>query len=40
MGIVHAGCFYIYLDAGEWAKRLNRILDTLQADIMIADSSA
>ena len=38
MGIVHAGCFYIYLDAGQAAKRLNRILDTLQADIMIADS--
>ena len=38
MGIVHAGCFYIYLDAGQPAKRLNRILDTLQADIMIADS--
>jgi len=38
MGIVHAGCFYIYLDAGQPSERLNRILNTLQADIMIADS--
>lgn len=37
MGIVQAGCFYIYLDAGQPAKRLNRILGTLQADLMIAD---
>ena len=40
MGIVSAGCFYIYLDAGQPAGRLNRILDTLQADFMIADHAS
>ena len=37
MGVETAGCFYIYLDSGQPAGRLNRILDTLQADLMIAD---
>lgn len=37
MGAVTAGCFYIYLDSSQPAKRLNRILDNLQADIMIGD---
>lgn len=40
MGIVSAGCFYIYLDAGQPAGRLNRILGTLQADVMIADRAS
>lgn len=40
MGVVWAGCFYIYLDSSQPAKRLNRILDTLQADHMIADSES
>ena len=31
MGIVRAGCFYVFLDAGQPSERLNRILDTLQA---------
>lgn len=37
MGVVTAGCFYIYLDAGQPAKRLNLILDSLKAELMIAD---
>lgn len=37
MGVVTAGCFYIYLDSAQPAKRLNRILDNLQADLMISD---
>lgn len=37
MGIVSAGCFYIYLDSSQPTGRLNQILDTLQADLMIAD---
>lgn len=40
MGIVRAGCFYVFLDAGQPAERLNRILDTLQADLMIADKES
>lgn len=40
MGIVHAGCFYIYLDSSQPSGRLNQILDTLQADLMIADSKS
>lgn len=40
MGIVHAGCFYIYLDSSQPSGRLNRILDTLQADLMIADRTS
>ena len=33
MGIVRAGCFYVCLDANQPAERLNRILDTLKADL-------
>ena len=40
MGIVRAGCFYVFLDAGQPSERLNRILDTLQADLMIADKES
>lgn len=37
MGVVTAGCFYIYLDSSQPAKRLNRILESLQADFIISD---
>ena len=40
MGIVRAGCFYVCLDANQPAERLNRILDTLKADLMIADKES
>lgn len=40
MGIVSAGCFYVFLDSGQPSGRLNRILDTLQADLMIADRTS
>ena len=40
LGIVRAGCFYVFLDAGQPSERLNRILDTLQADLMIADKES
>lgn len=40
MGAVTAGCFYVYLDPSQPAKRLNRILDSLQAQWMIADSES
>lgn len=40
MGILSAGCFYVYLDSSQPAARLNRILDTLGADIMIGDSES
>ena len=40
MGAVTAGCFYVYLDPSQPAKRLNRILDSLQAQWMIADSKS
>lgn len=36
-GIISAGCFYVYLDSSQPGARLNQILDTLQADYMIAD---
>lgn len=40
MGIVSAGCFYVMLDPGQPGARLNRILDTLQPDLLIADSES
>ena len=40
LGIVQAGCFYVCLDGSQPAQRLNRILDTLQADLMIADKES
>ena len=40
MGIVRAGCFYVCLDANQPAERLNRILDTLKADLLIADKES
>ena len=36
MGTVYAGGFYVILDASQPVDRLNRILETLQADILVA----
>lgn len=37
MGVVYAGGFYVIIDAAQPVGRLNQILETLGADIMIAD---
>ena len=38
MGVVYAGGFYVILDAAQPADRLNRILDTLDAKILVTAS--
>ena len=38
MGVVYAGGFYVILDAAQPVERLNRILDTLDAKILVTAS--
>lgn len=38
MGAAYAGCFYVLLDPTQPPIRLNRILETLQPDILLIDS--
>ncbi len=35
MGVVYAGGFYVILDAAQPANRLNQILDTLEAELLV-----
>lgn len=37
MGVVYAGCFYVMLDHTQPPARINTILDTLEADMIITD---
>lgn len=39
MGTVYAGCFYVLLDPKLPAARLRQVMDTLGADVMIADTA-
>lgn len=39
MGCVHAGCFYVLLDPRQPAARVCQILDTLEADVLLADQN-
>lgn len=40
MGIVYAGCFYVMLDASQPAARLESILNTLDAKLIVTDSES
>jgi acyl-CoA synthetase (AMP-forming)/AMP-acid ligase II len=40
MGIVYAGGYYCMLDTTHPAERINLILDTIQADILVADNKS
>lgn len=40
MGVVMAGCFYITLDPSHPAERINMILDTLGAEIIVVDEKS
>ena len=37
MGVVYAGCFYILLDPHQPAARLKQIIETLDAQVLLAD---
>lgn len=39
MGIVYAGCFYVLLDTKQPKARLEQILDTLQAKVMVSSAA-
>lgn len=40
MGAVMAGCFYVCLDPSQPAERINMILETLEAKLMVVDEKS